>query len=79
MFSCDPNNVNAALIKAHLERELCALLIPFVVIKKLRYCLAAGRFSFSLLLLWTEMPVAYFQLMYSRVLEAFSVSCRQSF
>lgn len=30
---CDPKNSNTTLIKAHSERELCALLIPFVIIK----------------------------------------------
>lgn len=46
------------------QKELCALLIPFVVIKSWVIALLLEDFHFSSLL-WTKMPVAYFQLMYS--------------
>lgn len=72
MVSCDLNNVDAVLIRAQSERELCALLISFVVIKSCVIALLQEDFHFSSLL-WTKMPVAYFQLMYSRVLEAYCV------
>lgn len=42
---CDPNNVNATLIRA--EREPCALLIPFVVIKSCVIALLREDFHFS--------------------------------
>lgn len=44
---CDPNNVNATLIRAHSERELCTLLIPFVVIKSCVIALLQEDFHFS--------------------------------
>lgn len=47
MVSCDVNNVNAPLIRAHSEKELCALLIPFVVIKSCVIALLQEDFHFS--------------------------------
>ena len=64
----------------HLERAPCALLIPSVLIKScvIASLLLEEDFHFSASFMdW--MPVAYFQLMYSRVPRAHCVSCRQSF
>lgn len=47
MVSCDLSNVNAWLIRAHSERELCALLIPFVVVKSCVIALLQEDFHFS--------------------------------
>lgn len=47
MLSCDPNNVDATLIRAHSERKLFALLFPFVVIKSCVTALLQEDFHFS--------------------------------
>lgn len=73
----DPNIVNATLIRLS-ERGLRALLIPLLSLKAaLLPC--CRKIFIPLLLSETKMPVAYFQLMHSRVPEAHCVSCRQSF
>lgn len=80
MFLCDLNNVDTKLISARSESCVHSFffLIPFVVIKSCVIALLQQDFHFSSLL-WTETPVAYFQLMYSWVLQAYCVSCRESF
>lgn len=45
MVSCDLNNVDATLIRVY--SELCALLIPFVVIKSCVIALLQEDFHFS--------------------------------
>lgn len=74
---CDPNIVNATLIRGLSQRELWALLLPLLSLKAalLPRC---RKIFIPLRLLETKMPVAYFQLMHSRVPEAHCVSCRHS-
>lgn len=63
LLLCDPSSVDVLLIRAHFQSRVLFPLISFVIIKS--WVIAGGGFSF---LFWTEMPVAYFQLMYSWVL-----------